>query len=437
VLIAVACAAGPAMAQSESQSGDPSAGPPAPRPKHKPIDLEIEAPSLDFTQDIAKFLNDFHDEYRAYKKEIRRDYDVQYSLLVSIFPQWGTPNGGPGVVQLAYEPNILWSPFKNTAVGSGSFSFSMLQTQYWTKATTESQQAQLGLITPPNNQVMNLRQYNQLMYTHTFPNTWNWLSVTVGQYTFAAFDSNLYAGNALTNFISYPLTQNGTQAYPNGGLGAYAQATSRDQQFAFAGGFQGATNVTGDALSTRGFSDGKYTYFMAGEWAPNFLGGGAYSLLGCSQPSVSQQPGNSLGVSFNAVQNIDSKWGLFLRANSASGETDRDLGRMGWNLQQSVRPQPPRPSRARHLLGQDQPEGSGPACAECGMGSRTLSQLRPLQGLVVHARYSTLLRPGPAPGRWPRCGLHDPHHGSLLTQRRRMNCDPTYMNLTLEIPRRI
>ena len=145
------------------------------------------------------------------------------------------------------------------------------------------------------------------------------LSVTVGQYTFAAFDSNLYAGNALTNFISYPLTQNGTQAYPNGGLGAYAQATTRDQQFTFAGGFQGATNVTGDALSTRGFSTGKYAYFMAGEWAPNFLGGEAYSLLGYSQPSVPQEPSNRPGISFNAVQDFDPKWGLFLRANGASG----------------------------------------------------------------------------------------------------------------------
>jgi hypothetical protein len=147
----------------------------------------------------------------------------------------------------------------------------------------------------------------------------NWLSVTVGQYTFAAFDSNLYAGNAQTNFISYPLTQNGTQAYPNGGLGAYAQAATPDQQFTFAGGFQGATNVNGEALSTRGFSTGKYAYFMAGEWAPNFLGGGTYSLLGYSQPSVPQQPSNSPGVSFNAVQNFDPKWGLFLRANGASG----------------------------------------------------------------------------------------------------------------------
>jgi hypothetical protein len=319
VLIVVALAASPAMAQSEPESGGTVAGPPTPRPKHKPIDLDVEAISLDFTQDVAKFLNDLHDEYRGFKKEIRRDYDLQYSMLVSIFPQWGVRDGGPGVVQLAYDPNVIWRPFKNTTVGSGAFSFSMLQTQYWTKATTESQQAQLGLITPPNNQVMNLRQYNQLMYTHTFPDAWNWLSVTVGQYAFAAFDSNLYAGNAQTNFIGYPLTQNGTQAYPNGGLGAYAQATTPDQQFVFAGGFQGATNVTGDALSTRGFSTGKYAYFMAGEWAPNFLGGGTYSLLGYSQPSVPQQPSNSPGVSFNAVQSFDPKWGLFLRANGARG----------------------------------------------------------------------------------------------------------------------
>jgi hypothetical protein len=33
------------------------------------------------------------------------------------------------------------------------------------------------------------------MYTHTWPDTWSWLSVTVDQYTFAAFDSNQYADN--------------------------------------------------------------------------------------------------------------------------------------------------------------------------------------------------------------------------------------------------
>ena len=191
--------------------------------------------------------------------------------------------------------------------------------QFWTKTNSGSQQARLGLITPPNAQTTNLREYDQLMYTHTFPDRWKWLSVTAGQYSFAAYDSNQYAGNAQTNFISYALVQNATQTYPNGGLGAYAQAATPDQQFTFAGGFQGATNVTGDALSSRGFATGKYAYFVAGEWVPNFLGGGAYSLLGYSRPSVPQQPSNSLAVSFNAVQNIDAKWGVFLCANGASG----------------------------------------------------------------------------------------------------------------------
>ena len=252
-LIVVTFAADSAMAQTASQPGDISAGPPPPRPKHKPIELEIEAPSLDFTQDIAKFLNDFHDEYRGFKKEFKRDYDLHYSMTVSIIPQWGMPDGGPGVVQMVYTPYVTWSPFTDTAVGSGSFSFAMQQTQFWTSTTTQSQQARLGLITPPNDQTTNVRQYNQLMYTHTLPDAWSWLSVTAGQYTFAAFDSNLYAGNVQTNFISYPLAQNATQTYPYGALGAYAQAATPDQQFTFAGGFQGATNVAGDAISTRGF----------------------------------------------------------------------------------------------------------------------------------------------------------------------------------------
>jgi len=328
--IVIAVAASSAMAQSDSQSGDVSTSPTAARPKRKPIDLEIEAPALDFMHDITKLLDDLHDDYRRFKKELRRDYNLEYSIQVSIFPQWGTPNGGPGVVQLAYAPNIIWSPFTDTAVGSGSLAFAMEQTQYWTKATTASQQVRLGLITPPNNQIVNLRQYNQLMYTHTFPDAWNWFSITVGQYTFAAYDSNQYAGNASTNFISYPLTQDGTQTYPNGGLGAYAQAATPDQQFTFAGGFQGATNVAGDELSTRGFQTGKYGYFMAGEWAPNFLGGGAYSLLGYSLPSVPQQPSNSAGASFNAAQNIDEKWGLFLRANGASGTANPIETSIAW-----------------------------------------------------------------------------------------------------------
>lgn len=75
------------------------------------------------------------------------------------------------------------------------------------------------------------------MYTHTLPGSWSWLSVTVGQYRFLAYNDNLSAGNAQTNFMSVPLAQNATQTYAQGRLGAYAQAATPDGQFAVTGGF--------------------------------------------------------------------------------------------------------------------------------------------------------------------------------------------------------
>ena len=307
------------MAQSAPSFITGSIRPPGAPPINKPIDLEIEALSTDFMQDITKILNDIHDEYLGFKKELRSDYNISYSMQVSIFPQWGVPKGGPGTVELVYAPDVTWNPFTNTAIGSGSFNVAVQQNQFWTKANATSQQARLGLITQPNDWGVSGYQYNQLMYTHTLPGSWSWLSVTVGQYTFLAYDDNLYAGNAQTNFISLPLAQSATQTYPQGGLGAYAQAATPNGQFAVAGGFQGATSVTGESLTTRGFSTRKYAYFGEGEWWPNFLDGGDYSILGFTQPSVPQQPTNSQGVSFNGVQKIDKKWGLFLRANGASG----------------------------------------------------------------------------------------------------------------------
>ena len=316
--ILIALAASSANAESASDPDEASSEPLAARPIRKPINLEIEAPSTDFTKNIAKALNDIYDKYLSFKKELGTDYNVQYSMPVSILPQWGAPNGGPGVLSLTYTPNITWAPFTNTAFGSGLFTFQMQQTQFWSSTSTQSQQAKLGLIIPPNIQPTNFREYNQAMYTQTFPGSWNWLSVTVGQYAFSAYDSNQYAGNAQTNFISNPLAGNATQTYPNGGRGAYAQAATPDQQFTFAAGFQNASNVSATTLRRSAPSARRYAYFIAGEWAPKLLGGGSYELLAYSQPSVPQVPGGSQGVSFNAVQNIDPKWGLFLRANGAS-----------------------------------------------------------------------------------------------------------------------
>jgi hypothetical protein len=274
VLIALALAASTAMAQSASNLSTGSIRPLGAPPVNKPIDLEIDAPSIDFMGDLTESLADIHHEYLKFKKELRNDYEVYYAMQVSVFPQWGTRKGGPGTIELVYAPDITWNPFTNTAIGSGSFNVAVQRNQFWTKANAASQQARLGLITQPNDWGVSGYQYNQIMYTHTLPGSWSWLSVTVGQYTFLAYDDNLYAGNAQTNFITLPLAQNATQTYPQGGLGAYAQAATPDGQFAVAGGFQGAASVTGESLTTRGFATGKYAYFAEGEWWPSFLAGG-------------------------------------------------------------------------------------------------------------------------------------------------------------------
>jgi hypothetical protein len=134
VLIAVAFAANSAMAQSASTLSTGSIRPPGAPPVNKPFNLEIEAPSTDFMEDVTKKLTDIHDEYLKFKKELWHDYDISYSLQVSIFPQWGTPRGGPGTAELVYAPNVTWNPFTNTAIGSGSFNVAVQQNQFWTKA---------------------------------------------------------------------------------------------------------------------------------------------------------------------------------------------------------------------------------------------------------------------------------------------------------------
>ena len=247
---------------------------------------------------------------------IQSDLNVQFSMPVSMFFQWGTPKGGPGVAEIVYSPTLTWTPFTNTAIGSGTFTFSFQGNQFWTHANTNSQQGSMGLLAAPNDWGSDGYQYAQLTYTHTFPG--NWLAASVGQYSFGQYDGNQYAGNAQANFINYALAQNGTQTYANAGTGAYVQITPISV-WQFAGGLQNATNITGEALTTNGFGNGKLAYFLTAQWSPTYLAGGTYSVLYYNQPSVPQQPSASQGVSFSAVQNVNATYGLFLRANNASG----------------------------------------------------------------------------------------------------------------------
>jgi len=211
---------------------------------------------------------------------------------------------------------VTWTPFTNTAIGSGAFNFAFQQNQFWTPANTNSQQGSMGLITAPNDWGANGYQYAQITWTQTLPG--KWLAVSAGQYSFGQYDGNQYAGNAQANFINYALAQNATQTYANAGMGAYAQITP-DSQLQFAGGLQGATNITGETVTTSGYRNNQIAYFLNAQWTPTFLAGGTYSMLYYHQPSVPEQPSASQGVSFSAVQNLNPTYGLFLRVNNASG----------------------------------------------------------------------------------------------------------------------
>jgi hypothetical protein len=281
------------------------------------IDLTQPADSTDLTQQLSHDLNGVYDQYLASKTNIQNDYNIQFWMSVSVFGQWGTPNRGPSVAELVYSPAVTWTPFTNTAIGSGAFNFAFQGNQFWTGANTNSQQGSMGLITAPNDWGANGYQYGQITYTQTLPG--KWLAVSAGQYSFGQYGGNQYAGNAQANFINYALAQNATQTYANAGMGAYAQINP-NSQLQFAGGLQGATNITGETVTVSGFRNNQIAYFLNAQWTPSFLAGGTYSILYYDQPSVPQQPSESQGVSFSAVQNLNATYGLFLRVNNASGD---------------------------------------------------------------------------------------------------------------------
>ena len=304
----------PAEAQSAGggHAGAHASGTVKPR-----LDLSQPAEASDFMQDVTHDLNSVYDDYVSFKNDLQTDANIQFSMPVSVFGQWATPAGGPGFAEMVYSPSITWSPFTNTAIGSGAFDFAFQSNQFWTQATANSRQARMGLLTLPDDWGADAYQFAQITYTHTLPG--NWLALAVGQYSFGQFDANQYAGDAQTNFINYALAQNGTQTYSNAGTGAYVQVTP-NSHLQFAGGAQGATDVTGRAVTLNGWQNGQVAWFLTALWTPSFLAGGSYGLLYYNQPSVPLQPSAAQGVSFSAVQNFTPKYGVFLRINNASGD---------------------------------------------------------------------------------------------------------------------
>jgi hypothetical protein len=141
-----AALSGVARAQSVGTHGGKHSAAPAPQ-----VDLTSSADSTDATHDISANLNAYCDQYLGLKNTIQNDLNLQFSMPGSTFGQWGGPNAGRGVATMVYSPTLNWTPFTNTAIGSGAFTFSLQQWQFWTHADAGSLQGSMGLLAAPSD----------------------------------------------------------------------------------------------------------------------------------------------------------------------------------------------------------------------------------------------------------------------------------------------
>lgn len=274
--------------------------------------------STDWSRPYADILNNQYDEWLAFKNSISDQFNLDFGIDYSFYPQWSASN--PVYVNVFY-PYATFRPFTDTQFGSGEINVVTSHQVYWDKQNTSTQAEQLGLITFANDWTSDNFAWSTLAYTHTFPGGINWLSFTIGQYNLFSFDPNEYAANAQTSFISYSFAQDATQTFPNAGFGGYAQVKMPDGRFNFAAGVQGGTNLNGRTLTTEGFSQGKLLGWGNAQWTPKIagLGDGIYSLLIYSQPFVPNVSSQSTGISLSASQNLTDRYGTFLRINNATG----------------------------------------------------------------------------------------------------------------------
>lgn len=263
--------------------------------------------------------------YSRMKKQIADELGLSFSMDISIMNQVG---GTDAAVQAVFTPNVTWQAFSDTTLGSGSFQFSYLAAQYWSAANAATLAANLGLNSPINAWPANEKYFKRVTYRHEFPG--RWLSVTLGQYPFSSFDGNAYANDQQVSFISNSLSQNGSQNYTKAGLGAYLQLDPTDE-VTLAAGFNDSNDPTGGYIRFDAIGQGSYAWFLYGAWSPDVggpgkqkddgrnkgQGRGQYRLLYYNLPGVPARPRASDGLSFSASQPIGSKWGLFLRANTA------------------------------------------------------------------------------------------------------------------------
>jgi hypothetical protein len=274
---------------------------------------------LEFDQEsFAERANARFERYLGMKKEIADTTGLQFSMNVSAISQWGVPGGGYGAVQAEFTPALNWDVFSNPTFGAGSFQFSFLSVDYWSGATGVSLGTAIDVNGPINDKPFRTNIFSQLTYTHESPGSQ--VALTVGQYSFANFDSNQYADDEQMSFIANGMTGNVSETYSEGALGAYLHVYP-GRHITLAAGFQDANNPSGSYVQFNTFGNGEYAWFLYAGQNPTIrgLGKGHYSLLYYNVPAVHAQPQPSVGWSFNAAQKLNERLGVFLRANTASG----------------------------------------------------------------------------------------------------------------------
>ncbi len=267
---------------------------------------------------LSRDVSDMEKAYNDFKADLNKKAGIQYSLDVSFLAQKGVPNGGKTAMQTVYAPSFSWQMFNNDTWGTGTLSASYTAVRYWGNRA-DNIGNRLYLANAINDFSTPQNSFDQLTYTHALFN--NTVSLTIGQFPIYDFDGSQYGSNQQTGFINYALSQNASETYPIAGLGAYVQVNPTNE-VSVAAGFQNARNVGAETLSGKGWGDHRFTSFGSISFTPTINGrSGQYSVLVYNQPNVITQPQNTTGWSVNISQNLTDSFGVFVRANAATGSS--------------------------------------------------------------------------------------------------------------------
>lgn len=258
-------------------------------------------------------------KYSDFKDYLQKKYGLGYSLTASFTGQYGAPGGHNTALQTILYPAITWNMFNND-YGNATLNFAYNIVRY-SGANSSTVDNNIGVVTAINDYDEKSNEFPELYIAYQLPGKYDWLTVGLGQFPLYNFDGTAYDSNQQENFINWTFSQNASSTYPTAGLGSYLQINPV-KEWTFAAGFQDATNVDGNRISTSHLDEKHYTTFGYVSYNPEIsgLGLGQYSFLYYNQPWVEAQPQTTNGWSFNASQNLGEKWAVFGRVNGVSGQ---------------------------------------------------------------------------------------------------------------------